>query len=155
MTINAVDLTTHVIRPTLEYLGMHSHAAEKLLMGTASQASGCDPFCELGEGFGIYQISADLHRKSWDTYLAFRPDLASKVRGLASQHQFLKDPDQELKTNLAYATAIAWVIYLQAEHQLPAADDLDGLSQFWQTNFSQQQHNQQQTQAFSRCIAAA
>lgn len=154
MTISAVDLTEHVIKPTLNYLGMHSLAAEKLLLGTAAQESDLDPFyqdCENNsQGIGIYQITSAQHRIVWDQYLAFRPDLASKVRGLASQHQFLKDPDQELKTNLAYSTAIAWVIYLRSEHQLPAADDVDGLGHFWQQNFCH--HSSCHAQDFSRWI---
>ncbi|MEE8056278.1 MAG: hypothetical protein V3T17_00355 [Pseudomonadales bacterium] len=128
MTINAFDLTQQIIKPTLNYLGMDSLAAEKLLLGTASQESGLDLFCQQSQGIGIYQISPEQHRQAWDNYLAFRPDLASKVRGLASQHQFLKNPDQELKTNLAYSTAIAWIIYVQSEIKLPEAGDVDGLS---------------------------
>ncbi|WP_101757578.1 hypothetical protein [Oceanicoccus sp. KOV_DT_Chl] len=144
MTINAVDLTEHVIKPTLEYLGMHTPAAERLLLGTAAQESGFDPFCQHNQGIGIYQISSVQHWQIWDEYLAFQPDLASKVRGLASQHQFLQDPDQELKTNLSYSTAIAWIIYLRSENQLPAADDIEGLSHFWDNHFChQQQHHPQ------------
>ena len=138
MSINAVDLLEQVITPTLITLGMHSPAAEKLLLGTAAQESGFDPFSQNHNGIGIYQISSQQHRQAWDGYLAFRPDLASQVRGLASQRQFLNNPDQELKTNLAYSTAIAWIIYLQTEHQLPAADDVDGLCNVWQSTFSQQ-----------------
>ncbi|MCP3907268.1 MAG: hypothetical protein GY712_04555 [Oceanicoccus sp.] len=154
MTINAVDLTEHVIKPTLDYLGVRSLAAEKLLLGTAAQESDFDPFyqhCESqSQGIGIYQITSAQHRIVWDKYLAFHPNLASKVRGLASQHQFLKDPDQELKTNLAYSTAIAWVIYLQSEHQLPEANDSEGLGHFWEQYFCHQ--GSCHAQDFSRWI---
>ena len=154
MAINANDLLQHVIKPTLHYLATHSPAAEKLLLGTAAQESDLDPFCHHNQGIGIYQITPEQHRQAWDSYLAFRPDLASKVRGLASQHQFLQDPDQELKTNLAYSTAIAWIIYLQSEHQLPAADDVDGLSHFWENNFCHKKNNPElQAQNFARWIA--
>ena len=155
MSINAADLMQHVITPTLNYLGMPSIAAEKLLLGTAAQQSGFDPFCRQ-QGIGIYQITSRQHRDIWDDYLAFRPDLASKVRGLASQHQFLKYPDQELATNLAYSTAIAWIIYLQSDHQLPEAGDLDGLSEYWESNFCHQQSGQAQDFAdWMRSNAAA
>ncbi len=155
MTINASDLLQHVIKPTLDYLAMCSSAAEKLLLGTAAQESGLDPFSYRNQGIGIYQITAEQHRQAWDKFLAFRPDLASKVRGLASQHQFLQNPEQELKTNLAYSTAIAWIIYLQSECPLPEADDVDGLSHFWKSNFCHKQANpEQQTQSFARWISA-
>ncbi|MFT5579876.1 MAG: hypothetical protein ACI9WS_002636 [Paraglaciecola psychrophila] len=135
MSIAATDLIHHAIRPTLEYLEMYSLAAEQLLLATAAQESGFNPFYQSDRGIGIYQITPLEHRMIWDNYLAFIPDLASKVRGLASQHLFLENPDQELAVNFSYSTAIAWIIYSQSELQLPAADDADGLSLFWRLNF--------------------
>ena len=160
MTIDAALFSEQVIKPTLEYLQMYSRAAEKLLLGTAAQESNLDPFYQHNQGIGLFQISADQHRHIWDTYLAFLPDLASMVRGLASQRLFLINPDQELKTNLAYSTAIAWVIYLQSECQLPEPEDIDGLCQCWAVNFcrlrsNSQQKYQQFTQQIRACEAAA
>lgn len=154
MSINAVDLLENIIVPTLQALDMGSPAAEKLLLGTAAQESNFDPFSHHHDGIGIYQITPEQHRSAWDDYLAFRPDLASKVRGLASQHQFLKNPDQELRVNLIYSTAIAWVIYLQTENQLPAADDVDGLGQFWKETFCHRQHALDCARQFARWIRA-
>lgn len=143
MKLSPSDLQHFVIKPTLEYLNSHSPVAEKLLLGTAVQESGLDPFAQVKTGgIGIYQITSEQHRSVWDTFLAFDPDLASRVRGLASQHHFLKNPDDELRTNLAYSTAIAWMIYQQSDPQLPAADDAEALDHFWQHNFHHQhQHN--------------
>ncbi len=160
MNITASDLKQYVIQPTLEYLGMYSSAAEKLLLGTAAQESGFDPFCQTDpdsrkncpDGLGIYQISSEEHRRIWDNYLAFRPDLASLVRGLASQHLFLQAPDQELRNNLAYSTAIAWIIYLESEDPLPAADDADGLGHYWQSHFAHSHYQRQNTQDFAQWI---
>lgn len=114
MSLNAVELLVNIITPTLQALEISTPDAEQVLLGTAAQASGFNPFASHATGIGLYQISAQQHRSAWDDYLAFRPDLASKVRGLASQHQFLKDPDLELKTNLIYSTAIAWIVFLQS-----------------------------------------
>lgn len=156
MILSPRDLQHFVIEPTLDYLGMYSAAAENLLLGTAAQESGLDPFCEVKQGgIGIYQITSTQHRAIWDGYLAFDPDLASKVRGLASQHHFLKSPDDELRTNLAYSTAIAWMIYRQSEHQLPAADDADGLDHFWLNNFHQQQQHNGNLAAWIRQYSSA
>jgi len=152
MSIAATDLIQHAIRPTLEYLDMYSPAAEQLLLGTAAQESGFDPFYHGSRGIGIYQITSQQHRRIWDSYLAFIPDLASKVRGLASQHLFLQKPDQELAVNLSYSTAIAWIIYLQSELQLPAADDAEGLGLFWGHNFSRPPRGSGAQQNFAHWI---
>jgi hypothetical protein len=136
MNLSSRDLQHFVIVPTLEYLSMHSQAAEKQLLATASQESGLDPFAQFKQGgIGIYQITSEQHRSVWDTFLAFDPDLASQVRGLASQHLFLKSPDDELRTNLAYSTAIAWMLHLQSAPQQPVANDETGLDPLCQDHF--------------------
>lgn len=107
MGIAASDLRQHVIRPTLLYLGRHSSTAEALLLGAAASQSGLGSVLDDRQGHGLYRISELRHQQLWDQHLARDPDLASLVRGLASQHAFLAAPHLELTVNLRYATAIA------------------------------------------------
>lgn len=124
MNLSSRDLQHFVILPTLEYLGMYTLSAERQLLASARQESGLDPFAQLKQGgIGIYQITSEQHRNVWDSFLAFDHDLASQVRGLASQHHFLKNPDDELRTNLAYSTAIAWMLQLQSGPELPCEEE--------------------------------
>lgn len=141
MGICAKELREYVIRPTLEHLGESgatASAAENLLLGTAAQESGLGFHLKVnrGRGLGIYQITPHTHIAIWDKYLINDPDLASAVRGLASQQEFLTHPHAELATNLSYATAIAWMIYRRAGEPLPPATDLPGLAQFWLRHFN-------------------
>ncbi|CAH0990848.1 hypothetical protein SIN8267_00948 [Sinobacterium norvegicum] len=113
MSLSAKELEQHVIRPTLEYLGVSSQSAIDQLLSSAQSESNCSLSHGANsspDGVGLFQITPTSHREVWDKYLAFRPDLASKVRGLASQRLFLLKPDLELGSNLSYSTAIAWVI---------------------------------------------
>lgn len=135
MIFTASDLRQLVIRTTLKYLHQWSPAAENLLVGTAIQESGAGFCIKEGRQLGLYHISPSAHRAVWDHYLIHHPEMASDIRGLASQHAFLSDPHGELVTNLKYATAIAWSIYCKAGKPLPAADDLEGLSRFWHSHF--------------------
>lgn len=143
MGIYATDLRSLVIRPTLEQLDDWSPAAENLLLGTAAQES------QLGfrldtshahandsQGQGLYRISARTHIQVWDEFLITNPELASRLRGLASQQQFLKAPHQELITNLSYATGVAWMIYKRHKIALPHADDVEALGDYWLKYFS-------------------
>ena len=133
MGIYATDLRELVIRPTLCHLGEWSPSAENLLLGTAAQES------QLGfrlredkcEGYGLFNISAQNHTQIWDMFLVTDAELASKLRGLASQQQFLKTPHAELITNLSYAAGVAWMIYKQ--HQLHLNHDLspDDMAKIW------------------------
>lgn len=123
MGISPKELKNYVIRPTLESLGDYSPAAVNLLLGTAACESELGFHIQQGSGLrfgiGIYRIRATTHEYLWDNFLALQPELASKVRGLASQQGFLSQPNAELATNLSYSTAIAWLLYKQAGIKIP------------------------------------
>ena len=114
MYVTADHLRDHVIRPTLEYLGAWTPDIEDVLLDAAVNAPELGLFSARNEGLGLFHITAAQHRDIWDRYLAFKPDIASRVRGLASQRAFLSDPDSELQTNLSYCTAIAWLMHQRA-----------------------------------------
>ncbi|MCB1677292.1 MAG: hypothetical protein KDI16_01250 [Halioglobus sp.] len=111
MYVTAEHLRDQVIRPTLNYLGAWTPAGESFLLDAAIDAPDLGLFSARKDGLGLFHITAAQHRDLWDRYLAFNPDMASRVRGLASQRAFLSDPDSELQTNLSYCTAIAWLLY--------------------------------------------
>ena len=111
MYVTAEHLRDHVIRPTLKYLGKWTPTSEDFLLNAAIDGPDLGLFSPRNEGLGIFHITAAQHRDLWDRYLAFNPEIASRVRGLASQRAFLSDPDSELQTNLSYCTAIAWLMY--------------------------------------------
>ncbi|MDH4562476.1 MULTISPECIES: hypothetical protein [unclassified Pseudomonas] len=135
MGIAACDLRQHVIRPTLHYLQRPSSTAETLLLGAAACQSALGSTLDCGNGRGLYGISDERHQQLWDHHLALDPDLASQVRGLASQHAFLAAPHLELTINLRYATAIAWMLVESSVLVLPAADDLIGMAMIWRQVF--------------------
>lgn len=114
MYVTAEHLRDQVIRPTLKYMGAWTTACEEYLLNAAVNAPDVGLFSARSEGLGLFHITAAQHRDLWDRYLAFNPDLASRVRGLASQRAFLTDPDSELQTNLSYCTAVAWLMHQRA-----------------------------------------
>ena len=114
MYVTAEHLRDQVIRPTLEYMGALTPASEAFLLHTAVNPPDVGLFRTRTDGLGLFNITAAQHRDLWDRYLAYNPDLASRVRGLASQRAFLSDPDSELQTNLSYCTAIAWLMQKRA-----------------------------------------
>jgi hypothetical protein len=111
MYVTTEHLQTQVVQPTLEYLGVWTPATEQFLLSAAIDAPDLGLFSARSDGLGIFHITSSQHRDIWDNFLAFNPDLASRVRGLASQRAFLSNPDNELQTNLSYCTAIAWLLY--------------------------------------------
>ena len=111
MYVTAEHLRDQVIQPTLKYLGVWSTATEEFLLSAATDTPELGLFSARNDGLGIFHITPTQHRDIWDKHLAFNPELASRVRGLASQRAFLSNPDNELQTNLSYCTAIAWLLY--------------------------------------------
>ncbi|MDG9922786.1 MULTISPECIES: hypothetical protein [unclassified Pseudomonas] len=152
MGIAASELCQHVIRPTLVYLGRHSATAEALLLGAAASQSALGSALTDSQGHGLYRISAVRHQQLWDQHLALDPDLASLVRGLASQHAFLAAPHLELTVNLRYATAIAWLLVESEQATLPAADDLHGMARIWRKVFHPHGRLRDFLQAWQQCV---
>lgn len=152
MGIAACDLSQHVIRPTLLYLERHSTTAEALLLGAAACQSALGSALDTPQGHGLYRISEQRHQILWDQHLAFDPDLASRVRGLASQHAFLEMPHMELTVNLRYATAIAWLMIESEKLELPAADDVLAMCRIWRKVFQPQASQHDFLDAWQRCI---
>lgn len=125
-----------VIRPVLERLdgaapGIHSAAAERLLLGTAlAESDGGTYLVQLGNGpaQGIWQMEPATHEDIWANFLAYREDLAGKVDVMRAGH---KPAYREVTTNLDYACAMARVHYWREPRPLPAADDIEGLGNTW------------------------
>lgn len=135
MLFAADEFRQLIVRDTLRSIDEWEPVHENLLLGTAAQESSMGQSLKCGRLLGIYHISPNTHRAVWDKYLLHHPELASRVRGLAGQHSFIRDPHGELISNLKYATAIAWLIYRRAEQALPADDDVPGLARYWHRHF--------------------
>ena len=104
MGICATELTRWVIQPTLQRIGVTAPMACTLLLATAAQESALGSHLKVAgqRGLGIYRIHSLTHRHVWDAYLAQQPELASTVRGLASQHDFLNHPHAEHRRCLVH-----------------------------------------------------
>ncbi|ANY85875.1 MULTISPECIES: hypothetical protein [Pseudomonas] len=152
MGIAAKELCQYVIRPTLIYLDRHCESAEALLLGVAASQSALGSALHDRRGHGLYRIGETRHQALWDDFLARDPDLASLVRGLASQHAFLRGPHLELAVNLRYSTAIAWMLIEEQAPRLPAADDLLGLARIWRQIFHPQGRLRDFTHAWHLCV---
>lgn len=148
MGIDAHELRDLIIRPTLQCLDQQDKGYEELLVATAAQESSlafnCQ--CERTGGLGLYRITPGKHREVWDKVLINDPEIASRIRGLASQQQFLRSPHQELVTNLSYATAIAWSIYHCVETIL--TPDLSTMAWLWSAHFDNGTGDERETGCF-------
>lgn len=121
MDINLIALQQEIINPVSEALAPFFEVTETakqqlLLIATIGLKRNNSFFQHNNQSYGLFHITAEQHTRLWDTVLVKTPDLASTVRGLASQRQFLKSPHLELCTNLIYATAIALTVLCHCNH---------------------------------------
>lgn len=132
MSIDAKQLKLYVMVPTLAQIGLYSDSAVNLLLGTCAQESQLGTYLKQinGPALGIYQIEPNTHDDVWDNYLKYKGDLGGKVLAIDSRDT------NNLITNLAYATAIARIIYLRAPDTLPAANDIEGLAKYWKQYYN-------------------
>jgi len=145
-------------------MGMDAPEAEQLLLATANHQSEMGHHLIRNDGIGLYGISEAMHQDIWDNHLALDCELASQVRGMASQHEFPKSPHTELVTNLRYATAIAWLIYAHKGVQLDETTTAEDLTDYWQRCFMDRPLSCKEREEFTRfckkigpagkCIAA-
>ena len=132
---DTATLQQNILQPTLDYLGISCQHTGQLLLGTLLCTARLPEAKRVELAIGPYGISPRLHTRLWDEYLARQPDLASRIRGLASQHCFLRDPHAELGYNLAYATAIAWLVYQHQQLRLPEHCDPASLARIWEPSY--------------------
>lgn len=133
--LNPAHMLQYVIRPTLVRIGMHSLAAERLMLVTAIAESGLKWLHQIGGGpaLGLYQIEPATLHDVVDRYLAAkRPDLMARIRPLMTAEPI---EDQAI-TNLAFATAAARLRYWMVPERMPAADDAEAMGAYHKRHFN-------------------
>lgn len=135
--IDTDQFREHIIRPTLNYLGLYSEDAEELLLATAIQESRLTYLKQLGGGpaVSVYQVEPATHADIWDNYLKYKPGLHAKLKALKSD-AFRSKGAQEMMHNLAYATAIVRIHYLRVPKPLPSKDSVEDMAKYWKVYYN-------------------
>lgn len=137
--IDAYQLREEIIRPALEYLDPiipYSMAGENLLMGTCAQESKLGTYVkQLGGGpaLGIFQMEPATLKDINDNYLQYRIPLRTSVEMLLVPMQ---TNEQNLVSNLAYATAMSRIHYFRVPDPIPMHDDIEGLANYWKCHYN-------------------
>ncbi len=146
--MNAKQLLDLVVSPTLKEIGLHSDAAEQLVIGTIYQESRGEYLKQLGNGpaLGLIQMEPATHDDIWRNYLVYNPYLRPKIKGLLSHSAFCDTSEShhrlfipsatELIANLKYAVAMCRIHYLRVPKALPMAGDIEGMAQYWKDYYN-------------------
>ena len=130
--INPQQLAVCVIRPALSYIGMHSLAAEQLVLGTALTESLGMYVKQLGKGpaLGLWQMEPATHDDILGNYVAYKPQLKLWLGGLSTSAR-ITDGALELIGNLFYGAAMCRIHYARGKDALPASGNADGMARMW------------------------
>ena len=136
--MKAAQFRDLIVVPVLEHIGAHSDAAVELVLGTALQESGLHHLTQMGggPGRGVYQMEGATHDDIWLNYIAYRPELAEKVRALELPSWYVGHDGDEMEGNLYYATAMCRLQYLRRPEPLPAAGDTRGQAAYWKAFYN-------------------
>jgi len=132
--IDPNQFTIHIIRPALEAIDLYSDAAAELVLGTALQESNLRYLVQLGSGpaKGFFQMEPATHDDIWTNFLAYKPELASKVNALVCHNR----SPEKLIWNLHYAAAMCRVHYYRVKSALPEQGDYEGHANYWKTYYN-------------------
>lgn len=123
-----------IVKPTLEYLGLWSLSAERLVLGTAVHESRLryidqiDKYNRPGPAFGLWQMEGPTHADLYNSFLSYQPELKLKVTRLASFYSGSFPDPGEMVGNLKYACAMCRIHYRRVKAPLP--DDVRGLAEY-------------------------
>jgi hypothetical protein len=143
MSLNIPQFSRFVVGPTLEFLGLDSLAARRLVIGTALAESGGHFLDQvvgpndrtLGPAYGLYQIEAATYR---DLFVNFLSGSRRMPLALSLIELRAREPDElnQLVTNLAYATGVCRMIYFRQPEPLPHADNFAGIAGYWKKYYN-------------------
>lgn len=133
--LDPTQLAKYIVRPTLEYIGWWTRAAERLVLGTAITESRLRYIKQLGSGpaLGIYQMEPATFRDINENYLKYRAE-GQLIEDLRDSRPTTKA--EEVIYNLAYATAMTRAHYRRQKGALPDADDARGMAQYWKKHYN-------------------
>lgn len=148
--IKASQLRECVIRPALKAIDLWSADAEELLIGTCAQETkgGSYIIQETSKGIyvkgglGIYQLEEATYDSLWKCQVLPREKLCTAIMK-ACHFEYPQPfklenapPAKELITNLAYATMMSRVFYLDFEEPLPKGTDVEAMGVYWKKYYN-------------------
>ncbi len=145
MGINPNQFRTGVIVPALTLLGMHSPAAEAMLIGTAAQESKLGTYLfQMGKGpaVGPFQMEPNTYHDICNNFLKYHPEIQAK---LATRWPVMP-PAEEMKTDLLLAAVMCRLHYRRVSEALPKSDDIQGLARYWKRYYNTPQGKGSETE---------
>lgn len=134
--MDAKQLRELIVRPALVEVGLHSDAAEDLVMGTAAQESHLQYVKQLGGGpaLGLFQVEPFTYNDYWDSYIDDREDLRNTI--LKAIHTVGEPHPDRVIWDLRYAAIMCRIHYRRIRSPLPHHGDVKGYAAYWKKYYN-------------------
>lgn len=135
MSINPQQFREHVIRATLQPMGLWSIEAEELLIGTAAHESQLGTYIHQvgGPALGVFQMEPDTWSDIYQNFLVYNPACLRKIEAV---RRVVGRSAEDMIADLRYACVMARLQYFRVKERLPAADDLAGQARYWKQYYN-------------------
>ena len=142
--ISLKDFKEYLIRKPFKEIGLYSHEAEKLCLGTAATESHLGKYLsQLGGGPARgpfqceYQSYLDLfqHALQKDKFPHLNMYMNRALKA-CNYHENKMPPFDELATNLKFAALICRLDYYREPEPLPKLNDLEGMASYWKRYYN-------------------
>lgn len=142
--MNLAQVRVFVVREALKRLEPvipWSQVAENLVFGTGLVESG---YAALDQGtaehpgpaYGFWQMEEPTYEDIWKNFVPGVHGLRAALLDIGGFGSADHPPIIELHGNIFYAAALCRVRYFRAKPPLPAADDAQGLAEYWKQNYN-------------------
>jgi len=140
--MNLLQFRNYIVRPSLTRIGAWSLAAERLVLATALAESRLEYIDQVesargdllpGPAAGVFQMERATHDDIWQHWIAYRPHIEQRLRGLIMRDMDLFD---QLRGNLFYAAAMCRIFYLRFAEPLPDENDLRAMGEYWKRYYN-------------------
>lgn len=134
-----------LVTDTLKGIKLHSKAAENLIMGTGAVESHYHYLRQLGSGVAVsfFQVEGATVKDNIENYLSYRPERLSLITDYCmtpTPAKLLDYNAAQLRSltlhNIAFAIAMARVLYFRVPKKLPSEDDIEGMAKYWKKYYN-------------------
>ncbi len=136
--MDPLHLRTYIVRPALVEIGLHSDAAEDLVMGTAAQESHLKWVKQHGDGpaLGLFQMEPNTYHDIWSNYLLFNGALAQTIRNAVESNTIDVPHSTRLMWDFRFAAIMCRIHYRRRPEALPAHGDVEAYAAYWKEHYN-------------------
>lgn len=135
MSLNVAQLRDLVVRPALRDIGLHSQAAEDLVMGTGAQESRLEYIKQIrGPALGLFQVEPATYFDYWDNFIDRRPELRDAI--FESLDVTYRPPVERVVHDLRFAAMMCRIHYRRIRAPLPPEGDVEAMAAYWKRYYN-------------------